>query len=254
MNTCPVCGHIQENDSALFCRNCGASLSAPEAAAPAAETSYAGAYPSPEAAPEPALSIRSSEAAEKLFYSNDERLIYVLDDKYYSSYNRTDNAIKKGAFLAVSSKRVYARGDLRETINGNGTGYKVKKNATVDLCDVTGVNVGFRRNVALLIFALIFLFGCISIMIEGFTASSSVRNTDTSSLTFLMIFFAVIAILLLIAYALTMQKIIVINYSGGWISFDAKKFTMSEIEDFQKALFLAKDKANEERYLNTKKR
>jgi hypothetical protein len=91
---------------------------------------------------------------------------------------------------------------------------KVQVSKAVNIRDVTGVSVTTFTNTWMLIVGIIL---CI----------------------------AIIGIPFLIAYYLTRATLLNVEYAGGGIGFDIKWFSMNECQEYQKALFLAKDKVFE---------
>ena len=243
MKICPGCGQPQSSEGVSFCRNCGTALnSVPDADTVA--TVYSGA-PASAPAPTPVYAETATPASapnpgNKLFFSPDEQLVYVMGDQRYAQYVYSGE-IKKDSFVAISSKRVYFRGDSRLIVGGRYRGRKVKANNTVDLCDVTGVESRFSRNPMLLFLAIVFA-GLFIILFNIDLASDRGEG-----LKIVGSFFLIIGIVMLLAYFVTMTKIIMIEYAGGCMFFDSKYYSNSQIEAFQRELFQAKERALIER-------
>ena len=187
----------------------------------------------------------------RYFADQSEEIVGVLGNTYFESFLNSGEVHK--AFAVVSSKRVYFRGTTYEINAGKRKVNKTQKVAVVDLCDVTGTEMIYTSSLAPLITGIVFtVITLISIgEIDKFYLASMYSERGYVFYLASMFFFTASLITALISYFIYFKNrrhTVNINYGGGGIAYDLRWFSSWEVEEFQKKLHLAKDKANEERY------
>ena len=231
MNVCPNCNAELKNDNATFCRSCGYRLKDNTDSEPVQE-SVAPLFPE-----ETNNSFTdSSETNSKLFFSPDETLVYVLNQKYYDEYMRKGN-IKKEAFAAISNKRVYFRGKYPIYTESALATRKIEQSQTVDLCDITSVESRVSKIPAFLVLSIL---SAIAAAISLWLNIGIQQGIQYILMLFMLVF--------LILYITTTTKTVIIKFAGGGACLDAKKSSVSQVNEFQKQLFLAKDGAVRKKY------
>ena len=203
---------------------------------------------------------------KKMFVSPTEKVVAILGNSYVQNFMH-DRSIRKG-FAVVSDKRVYFKGksyEITGASNGKKRLTKYRKSRVVDLENVSGAGFDNYSNVLMAIMACIFLVTAIIMFIVAAVCTEyakyiyseyseyleySVYSEYVEYAEYAVAAGFVLLIPVLICFFLYLAKkksIVVIQYAGGVIGFDKRWFTEQEVEQFQKQLFLAKDKAIEKK-------
>ena len=168
----------------------------------------------------------TSSRFKKLFMNPTEKLVATLGNTYAQNFLSSGKLAK--AFSIVSDKRVYFRGEMYEGTN-RASLRKISLKKVVNIRDVTGVSVAHFSPIGYILAGIFFiLFGL------GFAAYTEVIAPFVIGL--------IIGIINIILYFFKRITLLRIEYAGGSIGFDIKWFSEQENLEYQKALFLAKDK------------
>ena len=165
---------------------------------------------------------------KKLFFSPDEKLIAVLKQSYLTSAMLGE---LKSNVLVLSDKRLYQQGKIFEK-SQSGRWSSTFGQKTVDVKDITGSGFAETNSPALLIFSLIVIFFCFIIMITLIEDGQAVGG----------VLLLILSLLPLLAYFLGRTRLFAVNYSGGSIGVDCKWYSPNEINEFQKQIYLNKDR------------
>jgi len=187
---------------------------------------------------------------KKIFSNANEEYVTSLGNTYLQSF-LFNGSLSKG-FCAVSDKRVYFNGttySISTSNSGKKRARRFKSSRIIDLSDVTGTGSENIINIVTLIFAYIVFVGmCI---LGAVPATLGVTMLATNGIEGLGFFLWIIPILIILGVvsmwikALKTKTYVVIQYAGGEIAFDSKWYDKNEIENFQRELRIAKDKAQE---------
>lgn len=198
-----------------FCNKCGQKL-------------VDGVCPSCSSA---APSSNSQDQRFKSFFMNPkEKLVCVLGNSYAQNFLSTGGLFN--GFSVVSDKRVYFKGNTYWIQNGRPQ--KMREAKTVDLKDVTGTG---QRTFTKPGFIALAILGLLLIII-----GIGLGTPDSTIITLGVIF----AVLFTILFFVTRITLITIEFAGGCIAFNVRWFPHSEVDNFQRQLRIAKDKAIEE--------
>lgn len=205
----------------------------------------------PKCTQEQSTSIRQDEKFKRFFMNPKEKLVTTLGNTYIQNF-LNDGSVRNG-FSVVSDKRVYFQGKTYELVtknNGRKKVIKTKKSRTVDLKDVTGTGYDSYSNVLAKILAFVFFaFGTIFFSLSMNAIADRMNNLSTEDvigIIFMLIVCLIPGVVFLAVFLQSRVNLIAIQFAGGEIAFDINWFSEMEIEDFQKQLRLAKDKAIEE--------
>lgn len=205
----------------------------------------------PKCTQEQSTSIRQDEKFKRFFMNPKEKLVTTLGNTYIQNF-LNDGSVRNG-FSVVSDKRVYFQGKTYELVtknNGRKKVIKTKKSRTVDLKDVTGTGYDSYSNVLAKILAFVFFtFGTIFFSLSMSAIADRMNNLSTEDvigIIFMLIVCLIPGVVFLAVFLQSRVNLIAIQFAGGEIAFDINWFSEMEIEDFQKQLRLAKDKAIEE--------
>lgn len=205
----------------------------------------------PKCTQEQGTSNKQDEKFKRFFMNPKEKLVTSLGNTYIQNF--LNNGSVRNGFSVVSDKRVYFQGTTYELVtknNGKKKAIKTKKSRTVDLKDVTGTGYDSYSNVLAKILAFVFFaIGIIFFSLPMSANADHMNNLSTEDV--IGIISALIVCLIpgfvfLAVFLKSRVNLIAIQFAGGEIAFDINWFSEMEIEDFQKQLRLAKDKAIEE--------
>ena len=164
------------------------------------------------------------------FGTPDERLIMRIGSGYMENFLSGMGLMNNSA--AVTNKRVYYKG---KSFSSFGMGVKrCKAVQSVDLKDITGIGIYSMFNLALLIFGIIFMLAGIIFPCVG--APEYVWIPEL-----------VLGLLFIIIALITTRTILRIDYAGGYIALNMRKFSRSECTNFHKAILAAKDQITDYR-------
>lgn len=173
----------------------------------------------------------------KMFVDSNEKEVATLGGDYLRNFLAT-GSLSKG-FCGVSNKRVYFRGKCYHKVKGH---YKsTKEERTVDLKDVTGTGFVESRFFLLMVLASISLLWCAFALISMFTE----KYLDGSEIAMIVIFGIMPSVLLWLIYFVCRVRLFEISFAGGKIAFKASNYNEEEMQEFQKALRIAKDNYTE---------
>lgn len=205
----------------------------------------------PKCTQEQSTSIRQDEKFKRFFMNPKEKLVTTLGNTYIQNF--LNNGSVRNGFSVVSDKRVYFQGKTYELVtknNGRKKVIKTKKSRTVDLKDVTGTGYDSYSNVLAKILAFVFFaIGTIFFSLSMSAVADRTNNLSTEDvigIIFMLIVCLIPGVVFLVVFLQSRVNLIAIQFAGGEIAFDINWFSEMEIEDFQKQLRLAKDKAIEE--------
>lgn len=237
---CPNCGSRLINGVCPNCEPQRVNYSAPAAPVGAPAQAQGGAafggqgaygapgmnqgYAAPGGYPQPVADNNSD------FGTPDERLIMKIGSGYMENFLSGMGLMNNSA--AVTNKRVYYKG---KSFSSFGMGVKrCKAVQSVDLKDITGIGIYSMFNLALLILGIfITLWGIILPMADA--------------PAFAWIPELVLGLLFIIIALLTTRTILRIDYAGGFIALNMRKFSRGECTNFHKAILAAKDQITDYR-------
>lgn len=183
----------------------------------------------------------NDERFKKLFFSPKEKYICSLGNNFLQNF-LSGNFNSKG-FSVISDKRVYFKGNAFEI---DGRTFRNKTvTSSVDLKDVTGTETRTNDPVGIKALAIVMMIlGGIMLIIGLLSGSES----KTSAGIFVVIGFGIIFLAIIPAciYYKKRLSVLTIMFGGGGIAFPLNWFPQQEIENYQKMLRIAKDKAVEE--------
>jgi|GEM_PF-2787083 len=165
------------------------------------------------------------------FCHPDEKAILTIGSGYVANFISGSGAGQVGATL--TNKRIYFSGNVY-TLDNNGKLQAVKQQKIVNVRDVTGNGYTTYSPIHLMIYGIFALLGGIL---------SFAMEVDFSNI--LNIFGGVglsVGVALIIAYFATAKTLLVIEYAGGNIAFNAAWLMSNEQDTFIKTIHLAKDK------------
>ena len=209
MNICSMCGKENTDDS-KFCFACGATLSFDNQKKNPQETftmnpnqpNSNNNYSMPN-------SYEKKNPGAAQFVSADEVVVATLSNGF------VDNIITGEGFkhetAVVTNKRLYYN-YKRGVIN------RVRTREIIDIQDITGTKILSVNYLFILIIAGIYFFFLLLVL---------------GMVTFVFV--------LVVAYFVSLKKHLRIEYAGGSISFSVRGYRMSNIQAFQKAIYIAKD-------------
>ena len=159
------------------------------------------------------------------FMNPRENFICALGNTYLQNY-LSGGVFSKG-FSVISDKRVYFRGSV--FVGGaNEKLHKVKVSKVVNIRDVTGASVTHVMPIYLLILGGLALLAGLALLFPTGGIGTIIG--------------VLVAALFGAAFYFKRVTLLKIEYAGGEIGFDIKWFSNAECTDYQKQLFLAKDK------------
>lgn len=234
---CPTCGSRLINGVCPNCEPQRVNYSAPVGAPAQAQGGAAfggqggyGApgmnqgYAAPGGYPQPAADNKGD------FGTPDERLIMSIGSGYMENFLSGMGLMNNSA--AVTNKRVYYKG---KSFSSFGMGVKrCKAVQSVDLKDITGIGIYSMFNLAMLILGIFFALDGIIISIIG--AAGYIWLP-----TFL------VGVLLITIALITTRTVLRIDYAGGFIALNMRKFSRGECTNFHKAILAAKDQITDYR-------
>lgn len=181
-------------------------------------------YAAPGGYPQPAADNKGD------FGTPDERLIMSIGSGYMENFLSGMGLMNNSA--AVTNKRVYYKG---KSFSSFGMGVKrCKAVQSVDLKDITGIGIYSMFNLAMLILGIFFALDGIIISIIG--AAGYIWLP-----TFL------VGVLLITIALITTRTVLRIDYAGGFIALNMRKFSRGECTNFHKAILAAKDQITDYR-------
>ncbi len=180
----------------------------------------------------------ANHAINNMFVDTDECEISTLGGSYLNNFLLT-GTLKKG-FCTLTDKRVYFRGNCYSRF---GNEYRTnREERIVGLKDITGTGFVDIRYWWL---KLIFIMSAILSLSFFILNESMPYNQHTTQTTAeFCTFFCCITIISLLSYIFFRKRYFEISYTGGNIAFKASNYTISETQDFQKALHSAKDRSD----------
>lgn len=171
-------------------------------------------------------------AFDDIHFDKDENYIYALNEESYK--NHLSNGFgSNDFFVALTNKRVYFR-EIKNNITS-----KVQKSNTIDLKNISSIEISTLSYTILLLLGIISFVGGIFYYFSNDSQSSQFTDLD-----FYIIFFLMMSCMMFIlAYIVTYSKQMIIHYQGGEISFSIRFLSPESIISFQKLLFTAKENA-----------
>ena len=168
----------------------------------------------------------------KFFMEPTEKFICALGNSFLKNF-LLNGSINYG-FAAVSDKRVYFKGSC---FAAHGKGYKLtQEERIVDVKDITGTGytriTPFKLHKQIVPISLVTLL--ISLPFMFFVAGGGFV---------VILFFLGNIIFNLLYFLLHRINVFEIQYAGGKIAFDSNWYDKAEVDDFQRQIRLAKDKA-----------
>lgn len=222
---CPTCGAVVP-DGTAFCTKCGCAIrtSGPRAHAAPAPGSYAqpaqAAYAPPAQPAYTPPAAGTSVSADSPFVSADEHLVATLTNGFVSNIISGEGLLREDAY--VTNKRVYYN-------STRGVFSKTNVRNVVDIPEVTGTKLVSQKHYGFLVMAVLCVIAGIILAIVLCQASLLLPLLG-GAILFLCSFFA------------TKKKHLRIEYAGGHIFFSVRKYSMSSVQAFQKAIYQEKDK------------
>ena len=189
---------------------------------------------------------------KRLFMSQNERFVAVLGKDYSEKY--LENGKCPEEFAIISDKRLYSFGrsyDIGTNLFGKKTVRENKQSKTIDLKDITGTGEEAYRPSRWLVLGIIHLILIIVGLIGGMIIDVMQDAVAEEVCWIIVIIAGIMPILLffMIVYFIihirSKIRILAVQYNGSEMGFDMAYFTMEEIDDFQRNLRIAKDKAIE---------
>ena len=178
--------------------------------------------------------------AEKIFADPGERLVGVLGREYLESYLE-GNGLKRG-FIAVSDRRVYQKGRSYVVRSGRTRSLRTKGSTVVDLADITGTRIISAADmIRLVLSALLFVCAVGMLLFAIFAGGAELFYYISGGL-------ALLSLLSLMGHLISRRSLVTIMFGSGGISFDRKWFAKEEFYEFQRQLYLAKDRLLVKKY------
>lgn len=177
-----------------------------------------------------------------LFMSPKERMVVTLGNSYLQNFLQ-NGGLKKG-FAVVSDKRIYFHGksyDINYEKNGKRKLIKNEQTKVVDLKDVTGTGTDGCIDIKWLIYIVVYLVLTIILLFLLIAAVA-----ESGSGWEIIVLYFVFPLVCVYNYMKSKMTLITVEYAGGKIGFDKSWFTQREVDEFQKLVHIAKDKATEE--------
>ncbi|MCF8307409.1 MAG: hypothetical protein K9I68_00215 [Bacteroidales bacterium] len=240
---CQHCGNII-NDEALFCKFCGKQQNQISGKQhDHSKYNYDNTTAPSERAieTEDSLDIKQVLRDNKLFYSNDERLIDTLGSGFISTLF-VQNKFKKSV-LFCSDKRVYQHGKIFEkNLQNNIIYYYGEK--VVDLMNITGMSFLIDNPIHKFKYILpLFLLG-----ILGFFLSEDIGYDESVYVRWLSFFFIILSFVLFVLYYAKKGKWLIIEYpsgiGGGMMMTNCNWYSKKSIKRFMKNISIQKEKLN----------
>jgi small-conductance mechanosensitive channel len=187
----------------------------------------------PQKAADATYAARIMNNMSNMFVDANEKVISTLGSNYIRNFLSTGSL--ENGFCTVTDKRVYFRG---KCYTKSGNNYKsTKEEKIVDLEDVTGTGFTFLKNFGLRILAILYTIW--AVILTLLMASGYFDVGIFFSLALLP------TIALWVLFFLLNVKIFEISFAGGTIAFKASSYNENEVNNFRRALHLAKDNYKE---------
>ncbi len=161
----------------------------------------------------------SSFETQSPFVDSGEHVVATLSNGFTQNIISGEGFIKEDAF--VTNKRVYYN-------SRHGIINVTKIRNVIDIPEVTGTKLMDVSHWGIIIAAIILAIVGIIISVSASAAGGAM-------------FFAY-AVILFAVFFITKKKHLRIEYAGGYISFSVRKYSMKNVQDFQKAIYAEKDK------------
>lgn len=203
---CPSCG-ANVPDGTQFCTACGARFQTKQNANDQSTTQQQNS-PSPE--------------SRSPFVDSNEHLVATLKNGFVQNVISGEGFTKEDAY--VTDKRVY--------YNARTGILNVKKvRNVIDIPEITGTKL-----------MDITPWGAFILSMIGFIAGIIVSAAESFAIGMIVFTYA---LLVLIGFFIAKKKHFRIEYAGGFIYFSVRKYSMKNVEAFQKAIYAEKDKLKE---------
>lgn len=203
---CPFCG-ANTPDGTQFCQSCGSALNGNQQQSYSQQSYNQQSYN------------QQSQKSNGIFVDPSEYVTATLTNGFAENIISGEGLVKENAY--VTNKRVYynaRHGVLNVTDVKN----------VIDIPDITGTRIISMKHLGLLILgALLFVAGIIVGAASGELAAALPMLSA--------------ALVLVLTFFITMKKHLFIDYAGGHISFSVRKYTLQNVVDFQKAIYIQKD-------------
>lgn len=220
MKICNICA-VEYDDNAKFCKVCGGGLQAHTAVA---EPPHGVGHqvPVPDASLRNQNKISQGGRREPFFISPDEVTLASLGASYRKQGSfRTS----RGAGFITNKRFYYSGTDFFQSSKGV---LNANQEGVIDLEDITFCRYIYTRNIRILICAFIInIISLICAMGEIFE---------------LFVFGLILASFFYLGYFLSKSIYYMVSFPGGEFTFKSEWYPMEEIQQFQKTLFLAKEK------------
>lgn len=261
MKRCPKCSTTNPNDSA-FCKGCGASLEGVEiaqdptsdflnragsflsdGARKAKEAAAIGAQKAQKAVQDGAEKMREQQVAYAKKTTTQPQRSMLIDpgETVIASIgngclqNIVGSRSVKSGFSLLTEKRVYFSGQV---FSGNGRGGMTTEECIIPVENITRTRFIYNQGVVWLMIGLgLAIYG-------GLIALFQFANGPEDIPTFIGLGMLLIGACLIISYFLNRSTVFEISFPGGGFSFNVKWYPIEDIQEFQRQLHLAKDKAN----------
>ena len=179
------------------------------------------------------------------FCSPEEQQITTIGTGYVANFLSgeiiSEGTVEKGG-ATLTNKRLYYSGQTFETAGLVIT----KKQQIVNVRDITGTGYRYYAQLTYLLYAL--YVGVLSIVgfVLGTDTTTDWRGETTTTFNTTFIVPAVVGVfivlLLIVIYFVKRKTLFVIEYAGGFISFDVKWFSIAEQDNFIRNIQLVKDR------------
>lgn len=254
MKECPICKAKNENE-ALFCCECGADLRGISARADK----------------------RAAEAGD--FYKSKESVVFTAGKARDNTQKRMENAdgakeqrVRKPANEPVENKNVFVEEDeqvvaaigsgyLQNFLNGRRIGKSIgvltqkrfyfkgrnfsdlkatAEEGVVDLEDIVSCRFTYIRHIGFLIIGFILALLSVVCLNPDFPIYYKYR-------TMVVVALLVVAVVFFIEYIVNRQTLFFVSFPGGSFGFDMRYYSVADARNFQRQLYLQKDKLREAR-------
>ena len=262
MKECPKCSTKNPNDSA-FCKGCGVSLEGVEiapdltsdflnkagsfldnGAKKAKQAATISAQKAQKAAQDGAEKMREQQQLanakkgethpqKSILIDPSETVIASIGNSYLQ--NMVGSRSVKSGFALLTGKRVYYSGQV---FSGNGKGGMTTEECIIPVENITQTRFICNQGIVRLMIGLgLAIYG-------GVTTLFQFANGPEDIPTFVGLGMLLVGACLITSYFLNRSTVFEISFPGGGFSFNVKWYPIEDMREFQRQLYLVKDKAN----------
>lgn len=261
MKQCPKCSTTNPNDSA-FCKECGASLEGVEiapdltgdflnkagsflsdGAKKAKQAAAIGAQKAQKAVQDGAEKMREQQLAnakkgethpqKSMLIDPSETVIASIGNSYLQ--NMVGSRSVKSGFALLTGKRVYYSGQV---FSGNRKGGMMTEECIIPVENITRTRFIYNQGV------IRFMVGLGLAIYGGLTTLFQFASGPEDIPTLVGLGMLLVGACLIISYFLNRSTVFEISFPGGGFTFNVKWYPIEDMREFQRQLYLVKDKAN----------